>query len=245
MILIYEKAVPEGERADLAKVNAQLESLAALRLAQIDLRDEPYCLSRIAWQIAIFSNAMVHRFVALAEGVAISWNASNSLSAVLNARAAMETFAFYYDFGKRLSQLVPSNDFEAINQLITKCLFGTMDQELLKEFPEFKLRSIMNSIDAVDEDVLPGFRGHYETLSEFCHPNSFGHRGLFSARDRATGITTFEMRQNFIIPLKAAFGLAGLFERSHRSIDSDLRALAQAHHAAHPSPLNFGGLDDG
>jgi hypothetical protein len=237
MILIDETTVPESERSDLAKVNAELESIAAGRLHQIDLREEPYSSSKIAWKIALFSNSMAHRFVALAEGAAVSWNASNPLSAVLNARASMETFASYYEFSKQLSNLVPVNDFEAIDNLITKCLFGTRDEELLKEFPDLRARQILNSIDMVDKTTIPGFRNHYDDLSEYCHPNSFGHRGLFSSRDRQTGVTTFEMKRDFIVPLKAALGMAALFKRSMNSIDADLRNLARAHHAAHPSPL--------
>ena len=86
MILIDEKLVPENERADLATVNAELEAVAARRLDRIDRLDDPYRQSKIAWKIAVFSNAMAHRFIALAEGVALSWNNSNVLSAVLRAR---------------------------------------------------------------------------------------------------------------------------------------------------------------
>jgi hypothetical protein len=230
MILIDETTVPESERPDLAKVNTELESIAAGRLRQIDLRDDPYNSSPIVWKIALFSNSMAHRFVALAEGAALSWNALNPLSAVLNARASMETFASYYEFNKRLSKLVPASDFEAIDKLITRFLFGTRDEKLLKELPDLKAQ-ILNSIDVVDETIT-GFRGHYETLSEFCHPNSFGHRGLFSSRDRETGITTFEMRMDFIVPVKAALGIAALFKRAMDSVDADLKSLARALHEA-------------
>jgi hypothetical protein len=95
IILIDEQFVPEKERDDLAKVNNELEVLAARRLSIIDPSDEPYCKSKIAWKIAVFSNAMVHRFISLAEGVALSWNNSHILSAVLNARAISETVAIY------------------------------------------------------------------------------------------------------------------------------------------------------
>lgn len=48
MILIDETTVPESERPDLAKVNAELESIAAGRLRQIDPCEEPYSSSKIA-----------------------------------------------------------------------------------------------------------------------------------------------------------------------------------------------------
>jgi len=88
MILIDETKIPEGERADLAVVNAELEAVATRRVDRIDLLEEPYRRSKIAWKIAQFSNAMAHRFISLAEGVALSWNSSNVLSAVLTAGAS-------------------------------------------------------------------------------------------------------------------------------------------------------------
>ena len=42
-----------------------------------------------------------------------------------------------------------------------------------------------------------------------------------------TGITAFETRRDFIVPLKAALGMAGLFKRAMGSIDADLRNLRQ------------------
>ena len=85
MILIEKANVSEDHRSDLDSVNDQLELVAARRLDQIDILEEPYCRSKIAWKVALFSNVMIHRLIALAEGVALSWNNANFLSAVLNA----------------------------------------------------------------------------------------------------------------------------------------------------------------
>jgi hypothetical protein len=184
MILIDEKMIPENERADLALVNAQLETVAARRLDLIDLLDEPYRRSKIAWKVAVFSNAMTHRFTSLAEGVALSWNNANVLSAVLNARAIVETAAVYWEFGGQFSKLAKASDFGAVDSLATKYLFGTRDEDLLKEHPELKARQVLNAIDLVDKTIIPHFRSHYDRLSERCHPNSLGHRGLFSSLDK-------------------------------------------------------------
>jgi hypothetical protein len=122
---------------------------------------------------------------------------------------------------------------------VTKNLFGTRDKQLLQEFPELDARQILKSIDLVDKKILAGFRSHYDALSEFCHPNSFGHRGLFSKIDQQTGITTFEMKggDRFIVPIKAALGTAALFRQTTKSIGKDTVSLARAYHAVHPTPL--------
>jgi hypothetical protein len=239
MILIDEKLVPENERADLATVNAELEAVAARRLDRIDRLDDPYRQSKIAWKIAVFSNAMAHRFIALAEGVALSWNNSNVLSAVLNARAIVETTAIYWEFGGQFSKLAKALDFGAVDGLAMNYLFGTRDAELLKEAPQLKARQVLNAIDLIDKTLIPHFRSHYDRLSEFCHPNSSGHRALFSKLDQTTGVTAFGSRasEDFIVAVKCALGTAVVFKHSKNSIDDDIQSFARAHHAAHPSPL--------
>jgi hypothetical protein len=135
MILIDEAKIPESERADLAVVNGELEAVAARRLDRIDLLSEPYRRSKIAWKIAQFSNAMAHRFISLADGVALSWNNSNVLSAVLNARAIVETTAIYWEFGGQFSKYSRARDFGAVDHLAMSYLFSTRDDEILKDSP--------------------------------------------------------------------------------------------------------------
>jgi hypothetical protein len=195
--------------------------------------------SKIAWKVASFSNAMIHRFIALAEGVALSWNNSNVLSSVLNARAIVETVAIYWEFGGQFSKLTRSLDFGAIDDIATKYLFSTRDEELLREHPELKARQVLSAIDLIDNTIIPNFRSHYDRLSERCHPNSLGHRGLFLSFDRRTGTAAFSSKNedDFIIPVKCALGTVVIFKHAMDSIEEDVQVLAHAHHAAHPSPL--------
>lgn len=236
MILIDTNRLPEQERADLATVNAELESVAARRLDHIDLREDPFPQSKIAWKVALFSNAMCHRFISLAEGVALSWNNSNVLSAVLNARAMVETTAIYWEFSRQFSRLAKERNFEAVDGLATNCLFSTRDDEIIKDKPELKARQVLNAVDLIDETIIPHFRSHYDRLSEFCHPNSSGHRVLFSQLDRETGITAFGPRaiEDFIVPVKCALGTGLIFKHAMAFIDEDIKDFASAHHAAYP-----------
>jgi hypothetical protein len=116
------------------------------------------------------------------------------------------------------------------------CLFSTRDDEILKDRPELKARQVLKAIDLIDNTIIPHFRSHYDRLSEFCHPNSSGHRVLFSQLDQKTGITAFGSRatEDFITPVKCALGTGVVFKHAMASIDDDIKHFAAAHHAAHP-----------
>lgn len=239
MILIDTASVSFDERDELELLNAELSSLAARRREQIDLLVEPYRRSKIAWKVAVLANAVVYRQIALAEGAASSWNNANYLSAILNGRAMVETAAFYWDFSKRFRELASIPDFGAVDALAMNSLFGTKDKELLRDHPEHEARQILRSIDLIDRTVIPHFRSHYDALSEFCHPKSYGHRGLFSKIDHDTGIATFEARgsDRFVIPMKCALGTAAILAVSLNAAEAILPHFADAHHGAHPSPV--------
>jgi len=114
-----------------------------------------------------------------------------------------------------------------------------VSQKLLKEKPELKARQVLSAIDLIDKSLIPHFRSHYDRLSELCHPNSMGHRSLFSKLDRETGITEFGsgVLGDFFYPVKTSLGTALLFDQSSVQIERQTETFAHAHHAAHPSPL--------
>ena len=238
MLLVDLDRVPADHRSDMEQTNRELIALAAKRRDKIDLLDEPFRRSKLAWKVAVLSNAVLYRLIALAEGTALSWNHANYLSAILNGRALVETIAFYWHFHRDYQRFSNAGDFASVDTSVTQALFATRDEELLFKFPEMKARQILNSIDAVEKEVQ-GIRGHYERLSEFCHPNSYGHRGLFAAVDQETGITTFQSREgdSFIHPIKCALGASGLFEIAFDAVANSLPSFAAAHHAASPSPI--------
>lgn len=237
MLVLDLDKVPADHRVDITHVNKQLEALAARRRENIDLFDEPYCRSKIAWKVAVFSNAILFRFITLAEGVALSWNHGNYLSAVLNGRAMVETAAFFWKFVRDFERSAKAKDFGGVDTFVSYALFATRDEELLRDRPELKA-DIMKSIKVAEKEI-PGFCCHYEGLSEFCHPNSFGHRGLFSSIDKETGITSFKSLggESFIHAMNCALGTSVLIGMGLNRIDQLIPIFANAHHAAHASPL--------
>jgi hypothetical protein len=231
---------PEDRRDDLAAANAELLALSKDRQSRINLLDEPFSKSKIAWKVATYANAMLYRYCSLAEGVAISWNADNMLSAILSARAMSETVAMFWEFGGRFKKIADEGDFAAADNLVMHYLFGTRDKETLKENPELHARQVLNAIDYV-ENTIPTFRSHYDRLSEFCHPNSWGQRGMFSDLDQKTGTAVFGQRSrdrdNFAAAIIPVLGTSMLFNRALTIVGSRIAPFAAAHHEASPSPL--------
>jgi hypothetical protein len=138
-----------------------------------------------------------------------------------------------------LSSQLRALDFGSIDALSMRYLFSTRDKEDLKKWPELKARQVLDAIDVIDKTLIPNFRSHYDRLSERCHPNSAGHRFLFSTLDRQTGLTAFgdDRDLRYISPLKCALGTAVVFKHALQLIEDDIKHLASAHHAASPSPL--------
>jgi hypothetical protein len=72
-----------------------------------------------------------------------------------------------------------------------------------------------------------------------CHPNSLGHRALFSKVDRKSGITDFTMARDdrYLLPIQCSLGTAIVFINSLDIIQSKIPDIAGEHHRLHPSPL--------
>ena len=69
-------------------------------------------------------------------------------------------------------------------------IFASREPEWIKEFPETKAVNVQTYVNKFDK-VAEGFAGHYEILSERCHPNALGHNFMFSKLDRTDGTVRF------------------------------------------------------
>jgi hypothetical protein len=64
--------------------------------------------------VATYQHVLLHRIVALMDGTAIAWNNHCTLSAILSARALMETVAVIAEFDERVSSALANVIFGAI-----------------------------------------------------------------------------------------------------------------------------------
>jgi len=197
----------------------------------------PLAKSKIAWKAAVLQQALLYRTVELGSGCAKMWNFGNVLCSVLAARALLETIALAVDFEAKLQKYLDANDFEAMDNLITSHTFATRDEELLAEHPELDAKNVLTYIDRL-ETIIAGIRKHYLSLSEWCHPNGYGHYFTFGSLDRNTGTVSFSKRKlhgkDLLNHILAVYLMIGLVESVMNRLDALILKISQAHSAAFP-----------
>lgn len=171
--LIWNERLPETDKKTVADLNASLASLSVLRAVKINVSG-PFARSKIAWKLATYQHVLLHRVIALVDGLAIAWNNGNILSASLCARALMETIAVMAEFESRVARFFGQEDLGALDALAQQGIFATRDQEMTKKSSDIKAVNVQTFIDKFDK-TMPGFKGHYDLLSECGHPNAAAH----------------------------------------------------------------------
>ena len=159
-----------------------------------------FARSKIAWKLATYQHVLLHRSVALMDGAAVAWNAQSTLSAILTARAFMETLAVMAEFEGRVARFLAEEDLGALDALAQHGIFASRDPEWTKEFAETKAVNVLTYIDKFDERAS-GFRGHYDSLSERCQDRPHG-RLIY--RHTALVHATYSINVVFLAITKAA-----------------------------------------
>src|SRR5258708_14050154 len=109
---------------------------------------------------------------------------------MLSARVFMETFAVMAELERMVTCLLKEGDLGRLDALAQNGIFASRDPDWIKDNPETAAVSVLTYIDKFDKRA-EGFRGHYDMLSERCHPNSLGHNFMFSKLDRNDGTVRF------------------------------------------------------
>jgi hypothetical protein len=177
------------DKGFVGELNASLDRLNSLRAVKINVSGR-FARSKISWKLATYQHALLHRIVSLMDGVAVAWNHRCTLSATLSARALMETIAVMAEFEDRVGRFLAKEDLAGLDALAQNGIFASRDAEWVKEYPETKAISVLTYIDKFDKRA-EGFRGHYDILSERCHPNAMGHNFMFARLDRTDGSVQF------------------------------------------------------
>jgi hypothetical protein len=235
----FDADTAENVVTDIQVFNATLGRLRERRLTEIAISG-PFLKSKLAWKIATYQQPVLYRVVMLASGCAANWNGRNLLCAYLAARALFETVAVFWAFEVDLQKLIEKEDLDGIDALITNRTFATRDAELVQSYPATKAIDILTFIDKLEkEGGLSRARQHYDSLSERCHPNSFGQHHFFSVRDRTTNVehysdlTDLEKHFDFIF---ADAMLIEFVERHMNRLDAAIIRVAELQHNIAPVP---------
>jgi hypothetical protein len=83
----------------------------------------------------------------------------------------------------------------ALDALGQNGIFASRNAQWVKEYPETMAISFLTYIDKF-EVRAEGLQGHYDFLSERCHPNAMGHNFMFAKLDRTDGSVSFATSAN-------------------------------------------------
>jgi hypothetical protein len=187
--LVWDDRLAETDKKLVGELNVSIGRLSGLRAVEINVSGK-FLRSKIAWKLATYQQLLLHRLVALMDGAALAWNYRCTLSAVLSARALMETFAVLAEFELQVAWLLKEEDLGGLDALAQNGIFASRDPDWIKDNSETQARNVLHYIDKFNKRV-DGFRGHYDILSERCHPNSLGHNFMFSKLDLSDGTVRF------------------------------------------------------
>ena len=233
--LIWDNRLDEIDKNLVGKLNASLDLLNSIRAIEINVSWQ-FARSKIAWKLAYYQHALLHRIVALMDGAAVAWKNHCTLSAFLSARAFMETFAVIAELDRRVVYLLEREDLGGLDALAQHGIFSTRDPELTAEYPETTATNILTFIDKFNKRAS-GFRGHYDLLSERCHPNASGHNFMFSKLDRSNGSIQFydelDPRGNAQAFL-AGLSLLPATESIVASLNDSILKVSDLHHRISP-----------
>jgi hypothetical protein len=233
--LEWDSRLPEDERAHVDELNASVARLNEMRAVEINISG-PFAKSKIAWKLAAFQHALLHRIVALMDGTALAWNHRATLAAMLCARSLMETVALMSSFERSAADLLEQEDLGGLDGLGQHGIFAGRDPEWIKDRPELEARNVLTYIDRFDR-IATGFRNHYDRLSERCHPNSFGHHFMFAILDRELGSITYtdesapEMNAQMVL---ASVTVLNLVENMVKRLDDVIAKVADLQHRISP-----------
>jgi hypothetical protein len=231
--LIWDDRLTEDDKKLVSVLNKSLDRLSGLRVVEINISGK-FARSKVAWHLATYQHVLLHRLVALMNGAAVAWNNRCTLSAMLSARALMETFAVMVETDREVTRLLEEKNLTGLHDLAYNGIFASRDDDWIEKFPENKAKNAQTYIDKFDK-LMKGFRKHYNGLSECCHPNSAGHSFMFSKPDLDEGaIRFFDEREDTQNGKMILLGLAPLqfVESMLARLDGLIEQVADLDHLA-------------
>src|SRR5215831_5789205 len=150
--LEWDDRLAESDKKLVSRLNASLDRLSGLRAVEINVSGK-FLRSKIAWKLATYQHALLHRLVALMDGAAVAWNSRCTLSCMLSARAFMETFAVMAEYDRQVARLLKAEDLGGLDALAQNGIFASRDPDWIKDNPGSQAVSVLTYIDKFDKRV--------------------------------------------------------------------------------------------
>lgn len=155
-----------------------------------------------AWKWRTYQVALLYRTVSLFDGAAASIAAESPLVALIAGRALMETIALLGELEVKTRAVLNGGSVESFDQWLFQRIFATRDEAFLnladEGMPSTKATSILTIMKHFELHIpdAAGYQEVYDQLSEFCHPNAFGHHFMFGRLDRAAHTMRYSEAQD-------------------------------------------------
>lgn len=158
---------------ELAIIKNNLDEFRKCLPGSVTAATEPF-MPKVTFKLAVYREALLWRTIELGDGAVAGFEAKNLLSAIILTRCVQESAAAVFHFAETLQRHIRANTAIKLNESAMKMLLGSRVTER-----EFESINILTLVDKVDKEI-PGFRGNYDQMSEFLHPNFNGVALLFS-----------------------------------------------------------------
>jgi hypothetical protein len=148
----------------------------------------------------------------------------------------MESVAVFAELERCVALNLRREDLAELDRIAQHGTFASRDPEWIRDHPELTAVNVLTYIDKFDK-VAKGFRGHYDRLSERCHPNSMGHNFMFAELDRSDGTIRFSdevQPENNALSILAAVGVLPLVETMSKRLDEAIIKVADLQHRIAP-----------
>ena len=168
----------------LDKVRAEIAALSAHLPTEVDAlaTSTKY---KTAMKVHLLRESLIWREEELARSALTLLDSEDYVAAALVTRAVMETTAATVYLHGLVDRALKQGMDDALDAKLAGFLTGS---KVWHDLPG--AINVLTMIDKVDK-VIPGYRGHYEFLSEYAHPNWSGTHGAYGIIDHEAAIVSF------------------------------------------------------
>lgn len=163
-----EKAEPNQlDKKKLAELKQLLETIDSLLPTEIHFSSTSIHPSKAQ----IFREACLYRIAELVQSAYDCFSNKQIISAFILCRAIMETEALFWYIHDQMKTAIQKEDVMELNEIFNKVLVGAKSKRLQDLY---SLPTAINVITLIKDKLgrkIDHYYDHYESLSEFTHPN--------------------------------------------------------------------------
>ncbi len=177
---------------NLDELKATFEKIKQIRRTKVQPIVK-HIIYRPTFNIDIHREAVLHRFIDLADSSINLLDNSFYIPALVTLRAAQETLSILVYINIKLGIFIKDKNLAILLSCMKRLSMGWKGDD---EFPD--MINVLTCIDSVDKKYDVGFREHYNMLSETAHPNWSGVMGAYSNASHETYEVSFGIKPKII-----------------------------------------------